>query len=75
MAESNISIEYTQLLNGQIVHLDSNYDDIYQSKSLFPTFNSYYFIYSYDRKEYEFYCTHWPPIEHSEREDDRKPPK
>lgn len=75
MARSEVAIEYAERVNGQLVHLDGNHDDIDQSQAPFPTLKSYYFTYTYGETEYEFYYTHWPPTEHSDRDDEREPPK
>lgn len=74
MARSDIAIEYAQKVNGQLVMLNGNHDDINEADAPFPIFQSYYFDYSYNGTNYEFYYTHWPPTERSEREDDREAP-
>lgn len=60
MARGDVAIEYTNQLNGSIVLLDGNHDDIDQSEAPFPVMKSYYFTYIYEGTEYEFYYTHWP---------------
>lgn len=60
MARSERAIDYSRELNGNLVLLDGNHDDIDASEAPFPVFKSYFFTYTYDGKEYEFYYTHWP---------------
>lgn len=60
MARSERAIEYSRQLNGSLVLLDGNHDDIDAHEAPFPVLKSYYFTYEYDGTEYEFYYTHWP---------------
>lgn len=74
MARSEVAIEYAEDLRGQLLALDGNHDDIIQSDAPFPVLKSYYFTYEYDGTEYEFYYTHWPKTEESDRDDGRESP-
>ncbi len=58
MSHEKSAIQYVERLNGQIVHIDGNHDDLNHSESSFPTLKSYYFTYTYKGIEYEFYYTH-----------------
>jgi len=75
MARGKIAIEYAQKLNGSLVLLDGNHDDIDEAEAPFPILKSYYFTYEFEGTEYEFYYTHWPLMSRSKREDDRDAPK
>lgn len=74
MARSEVAIEYANKLQGQLVLLDGNHDDIDASVAPFPIMKSYYFDYVYNDTHYEFYYTHWPDKEASNREDERNAP-
>ena len=76
MARGEIAIEYAQKLNGSLVLLDGNHDDVDESEAPFPILKSYYFTYEYEEgTEYDFYYTHWPLMGRSIREDSRDAPK
>jgi len=74
MARSEVAIDYIEKLQGQFLMLDGNHDDINPSEAPFPILKSYYFDYSYNNSHYDFYYTHWPHRNDSNRDDDRSAP-
>lgn len=77
MADSSEAIRYSEKLNGNLVLLSGNHDEISKDEATFPVLESEYFTYEFDNKTYEFFYSHWPAgySSKTDRNDSREQPK
>lgn len=76
MARASIAIKYANALNGDLVFIDGNHDDITQSEAPFPLLNNMTFSYDYNGETYDFFYVHWPAgTEHHKTGEPNYPPE